>query len=79
MTSLSRNTRLAYVAFLHTDRLVQTDLTFGWRQVQFALFCEYHFCEGTMLIRFDGDGALHQRLDRRLRAAIQDGRLPPPA
>lgn len=30
-----------------------------------------------MLIRFEGDGALHQRLYRGLRAAILDGRLPP--
>ena len=32
---------------------------------------------GPMLIQFEGDGALHQRLYRGLRAAILDGRLPP--
>src|SRR5579872_7136028 len=32
-----------------------------------------------MLIHFEGDGALHQRLYRGLRAAILDGRLPPRA
>jgi DNA-binding transcriptional MocR family regulator len=30
-----------------------------------------------MLIHFEGDGALYQRLYRGLRAAILDGRLPP--
>jgi GntR family transcriptional regulator/MocR family aminotransferase len=30
-----------------------------------------------MLVRFEGEGALHQRLYRGLRAAILDGRLPP--